>query len=74
MPNIHSLPEKLFLKIAACLDDLDLCNMELASKRFHDIMLRPSATAAGSFSLDLFEFRPDTPGQFRLPCSAASFS
>ena len=62
MPNIHSLPETLLLKICAGLNDLDLCKMELVSKRFHDFLSKP---APGNFWLSLWNFCPPTPGKFR---------
>lgn len=70
---IQLLPEDLLHKIGAHLDDeRSLCRMERASKRFHDVLSRPSATVFSKVSLDLVTARARTPGESRLPVQLAS--
>ena len=72
MPNIDSLPEDLLLAIGAHLNELELCSIELAGTRFHNVLSRPNASTPCKLSLDLLNFCPPTPEQSRSPAQLAS--
>lgn len=51
--NILSLPQELFVDIGSCLDEQDVRNLEMAGKRFYDVLSRPSRIGLCSGELDL---------------------
>ena len=67
--EVLSLPQDLFIDIGSCLNERDVCNMELAGKKFYDILSRPSriGLCGGELHLGPTPDTPLTPEALRSP-------
>ena len=66
--SLLSLPEELFIDIGSCLDEQDVCKMELASKAFYSVISSPYRFGSCQRRLQVkggIETIPPCPAPFR---------